>query len=283
MQKVAPLPVAPLPDRAARRAPRRAASAGRLEAEAPRPHAADPGLPTAPSTGKAAIALLQSSSLPMLVQRELGRMIVDGELRAGSKLNEADIADRLGVSRGPVREAFRALEESGLVRLERNRGVFVREVSLAEADEIYELRSVLEEFVGRRLARTASPVAVRELRSRIAVMERAAGRDDVDAYVVANVEFHERLVELAGNAKLLDIYRRLVNQLRLYRQASLAQAGALPVSIREHRNIVETIAAGRAAAAGRALSDHVAASRERMHRARAPAAPTSPRTTGKQR
>ena len=63
-------------------------------------------------------------------------MILAGELPAGSKLNEAVIAERLGVSRGPVREAFRALEESGLVRLEKNRGVFVRLIPVEEADEI---------------------------------------------------------------------------------------------------------------------------------------------------
>ena len=95
---------------------------------------------------------LQTNSLPALVQREIERMILAGELAAGAKLNEAAVAELLGVSRGPVREAFRALEESGLVRLEKNRGVFVRQIGVEEADEIYELRAVLDEFVGRRAA-----------------------------------------------------------------------------------------------------------------------------------
>ena len=86
-------------------------------------------------------------------------------------------------------------------------------------------------------------------------------------YHRANLQFHDRLVELAGNAKLLATYRRLVNELHLYRRASLAQAGALPVSTREHHDIVEKISSGQAAAAGRALYDHVMGSRERMHRA----------------
>jgi len=103
------------------------------------------------------IALLARHSLPSLVQREVERMILDGELRAGAKLNEADLASRLGISRGPVREAFRALEESGLVRLARNRGVFVRQIGLDEADEIYELRAVLDDYAGRRLAQVATP------------------------------------------------------------------------------------------------------------------------------
>ena len=214
-----------------------------------------------------AIALLQTNSLSMLVQRELERRILAGELGAGAKLNEAAIAEMLGVSRGPVREAFRSLEESGLVRLEKNRGVFVRQVSLEEADEIYELRAALDEFAGRRVAQKAAATDVRELRALVERMDKAAARDELDAYHRANLQFHDRLVELAGNAKLLATYRRLVNELHLYRRASLAQAGALPVSTREHHDIVEKIASGQAAAAGRALYDHVMGSRERMHRA----------------
>jgi phosphonate utilization transcriptional regulator len=213
-----------------------------------------------------AIALVQTNSLSMLVQRELERMILAGELTAGAKLNEAAIAEMLGVSRGPVREAFRSLEESGLVRLEKNRGVFVRLISLEEADEIYELRAALDEFAGRRVAQRAATADVRDLRALVERMDRAAARDELDAYYRANLQFHDRLVELAGNAKLLATYRRLVNELHLYRRASLAQAGALPISTREHHDIVEKIAGGQAVAAGRALYDHVMGSRERMHR-----------------
>jgi phosphonate utilization transcriptional regulator len=220
----------------------------------------------APGAGVgASIILLQSNSLPGLVQRELERMILAGDLIPGSKLNEALLAKALGVSRGPVREAFRALEESGLVRLEKNRGVYVRQIPIAEADDIYELRAVLDDFVGRRVAATASPEAVRSLRGDVARMEKTAARNDVDSYLTANLDFHDRLVTLAGNAKLLLIYRRLANELRLFRRATLAQGDTLSVSTREHREIVDQIAAGKVAAAGRALYDHVMASRDRMH------------------
>ena len=255
----------------------RAASRPVSPKSAPR-RAAPSARPT--GNGADAIALIQSSSLPALVQQELERLILAGGLSAGSKLNEAAIAQRLGVSRGPVREAFRALEESGLVRLEKNRGVFVRRIPVEEADEIYELRAVLDEFVGRRLAQTATPGHLRELAARVDRMEKAAAKGDVGAYLTANVDFHDRMVELTGNAKLLGMYRRLVNELHLFRHATLAQGGALPVSTREHRDIVARIAEGQPAAAGRALFDHVMASRERMHRTRttptADAAPSRP-------
>jgi phosphonate utilization transcriptional regulator len=222
------------------------------------------------------IALLQAHTLPTLVQRELTRLILAGQLRAGTKLNEVDVAQRLGVSRGPVREAFRALEASGLVRLEKNRGVFVREVSLDEADEIFELRAVLDEFAGRRAAERARPEDIRELEDIVDRMAEAADDRDADAYFDLNLAFHDRIVVLAGNAKLAALYRRLVHELALVRRASFDQAGTLPRSIREHRAIVATIASGDADAAAHRLRDHVLASRARVHRGREAAAP-SPR------
>jgi len=212
------------------------------------------------------IALIQTNSLPALVQRELERMIVAGDLPAGTKLREAEVASMLGVSRGPVREAFRALEESGLVRLEKNRGVFVREIGIDEADHIFELRAVLDEFAGRRAAQHATPAQAAELRALVDRMEQAVTRGDVDGYPRANLAFHDRIVELAGNPRLVGLYRRLVNELHLHRRAALGQAGILPVSISEHRAIVEHIAARRVAAAGRTLYEHAMASRERVHR-----------------
>ena len=76
-----------------------------------------------------ALRVLREHSLTTLVRREIERQIVSGEVAAGAKLNEVDLSGELGVSRGPVREAFRALEQAGLVRTEKNRGVFVREVA----------------------------------------------------------------------------------------------------------------------------------------------------------
>src|SRR6266480_298855 len=234
------------------KAPARSPSA---KAIAPNGHGAD------------TIRVLQSNSLPMLVQRELERMILAGDLPAGAKLNEATIADLLGVSRGPVREAFRALEESGLVRLEKNRGVFVRQIDVREADEIYELRAVLDEFVGRRVTQTATDSDIRDLRALVERMDKAAAKNDLDAYYEVNLAFHDRLVQLTGNEKLLFTYRRLINELHLYRRTALGQAGAVPVSSHQHHDIVEKIAARQAAAAGRALFEHVMGSRERMHQA----------------
>lgn len=232
----------------------------------------DENAATAASQHKSAIDLLQSHSLTTLVQHEIERLIVSGELSAGDKLNEAVLAERLGVSRGPVREAFRALAESGLVRMEKNRGVFVRQVSIEDADEIYEVRAALDRLVGCRLAESIKPEQLKELRGILNGMKQAAAKHDIDAYYPLNLRFHDSLVQFTGNKKLLATYRRIVNELNLYRRATLASViggrGGLSVSTREHTKIFDAIASGDPVRAGQALYEHVAASRERMHLAK---------------
>jgi phosphonate utilization transcriptional regulator len=215
-----------------------------------------------------ALRLLRSQSLTSLVQRELEHRILSGKLRPGDKLNEEDIAGQLDVSRGPVREAFRALESAGLVRLEKNRGVFVREVSITEADEIYEVRAGLDELIGRLVAGRIKPAEVAELRDLLKQMQQAARARDVDAYHPINVRFHDRMAELAGNRTLLSVYRRLVNELHLYRKETLDRgADSFPISTREHAEIVDALAKKDADRAAKLLYEHAMESRERLHAA----------------
>jgi phosphonate utilization transcriptional regulator len=211
------------------------------------------------------IEILRNQSLPMLVQRELERMVLTGELAVGVKLDELALASRLGVSRGPVREAVRALAETGLIRLEKNRGVFVREISLAEAHEIFEVRAAFDQVAGRKLASSARPEQLAELRAIVERMRAAAGRKDLESYHAANLRFHDTLVEFAGNAKLLQMYRRLVNELSLYRRHTLSGPERLSKSTLEHQQILQLIASGDADAAGKKLYEHAMASRERVH------------------
>lgn len=213
------------------------------------------------------IALLQQTSLPLLVQKELERMILSGDLVSGAKLNEASLAAMLGVSRGPVRNALLMLKESGLVRQEKNCGVFVRHISLEEADEIYEVRAALDELVGRKLAASITPEQIKEVQALLGKMDAMVEKKNVDGYAELNLEFHDLLVRQTGNAKLLETYRRLVKELRLYRRNTLAQQGNLPVSTREHHEIIDAIMSGNIDAAGEMMGRHVIGSRARMHRA----------------
>lgn len=233
------------------------------------------GTPRGPRKAPApanAIALLQSNSLPTLVAHELERMIVAGDLVAGAKLNEETVAEMLGVSRGPVREAFRSLEQAGLVRTEKNRGVFVRQISLEEANEIYEVRAVLDGLIGRLAATRIQPAALARLREIVRRMHAVGRVRNADAYFPLNLEFHDVLADAAGNRALAANYRRIVNELNLYRRETLARhADAIPISTRDHEAIVDAIARGDAASAERLMREHVMNSRERLHLALATA------------
>ena len=162
---------------------------------------------TAAAPSASAITLLRTHSLATLAHKELERMILAGDLPVGGKLNEATVAAQLGVSRGPIREAFRALEESGLVRVEKNRGVFVRQISVEEADEIYDVRASLDEMIGRRVAELASADQLAQLRALIGRMEAAAAARNTGDYHVANLAFHDALAQRDDFA-LLDYQRR---------------------------------------------------------------------------
>jgi phosphonate utilization transcriptional regulator len=213
-----------------------------------------------------AIELVRQESLTSLVQREIERRIVAGELTPGSKLNEADLANAMGISRGPVREAFRALEQAGLVQTEKNRGVFVRQVSLEEAVEIYEVRAALEAQIGRLAAKRITPGQLERLRGIVKRMHAVGRRRDADAYFPLNIEFHEALAEAAGNRALAANYRRVVNELNLYRREAIRRnVEVIPVSTREHEAIIDAVAKGDAQRAERLLYQHVIDSRERLH------------------
>jgi len=209
------------------------------------------------------IALLQSSSLTTVVQQEIERAILAGEYEPGSKLIEATLAEKMGVSRGPVREAFRTLEEAGLVRNEKNRGVFVRSIPMDEAIEIFDLRAAMDELVGRLLAKNITPAQLKELKAVVSAMEKAVKDEDAHQYHLLNLQFHDRLIEMAGNRKLTDIYRKLIKELSLFRRLNLADGWLMPVSANEHRQIVKAIASGDEEAAGRAMFKHAMESKER--------------------
>lgn len=216
----------------------------------------------------AVIALLQSRSLATAVREELERRILSGEISPGDKLNEQDVAGALKVSRGPVREAFRALDQAGLIRTEKNRGVFVRSLTRFEADELYEVRAGLDALIGRLAVERCTPASIREVRELHNAMQKAANARNVDEYYPLNVRFHDLLAQMTRNANLVAAYRRLVNELHLYRREALASGpDSFPTSIREHLAIVAAISAGDADLAARLLYEHALEGRRRLHQA----------------
>src|SRR5262249_38941321 len=143
-----------------------------------------------------------------------------------------------------------------------------RDIPLAEVAEIYDLRAMLDEAVGRRLAEGITPEQLKSLRSVVEAMEKAVKAGDVDSYHLLNIGFHDRLVEYVGNGKLGAMYRRLINELSLVRRMTLADRQTLPGSVAEHRAIVRAIASGDPDAAGKAMRQHALDSKARTLRRR---------------
>jgi DNA-binding GntR family transcriptional regulator len=205
-----------------------------------------------------ALDILRTRSLASLAAQEIERLILSGELKAGERLNELALAARLGVSRGPVREAMRGLEGSGLVVTVVNQGSFVRKVSAEEAHELYEVREMLTGNACAQLARFATPEQIAELRGLTRQMTAAERQGDAAGYYSLNLKFHSALMGFAGNRRALRIYDELGNELNLFRRRSLVSAEGMQASNAEHEAIVRAIAAGDPGEARQAGEVHIA-------------------------
>ena len=205
-------------------------------------------------------------TLTPAVQREIERLILTGELKAGERLSESAMALRLGVSRGPVREAMRALKATGLVDIVANKGVLVRQISFDEAIDLYDLRSAVFGLACATLARRRTEAQCLMLRDNLAQMERACRDGDKEAYYRLNVAFHAQILELCGNRRAKSVYEGVVKEVHLFRRRGLSEVPNMEASLREHRTIVEAVARGDADAAQAAGRDHVVSGKERFVR-----------------
>jgi DNA-binding GntR family transcriptional regulator len=211
-----------------------------------------------------ALQIKRTQSLTSLIRRELERMIEHGELSAGDRLNENALAARLGVSRGPIREACRGLEQSGLVHVVVNRGVFIRQVSSREAAELYEIRGKLYGLAGRILAPIVTDSQLQLLRGMLDQMDQAVDAHALNDFYPVNLRFHESIVEFAGNGRLIAECTAIHREMHLFRRRTLDMPGRMTISNGEHKRIVDALMARDPIAADRASEDHVLTSREAL-------------------
>jgi DNA-binding GntR family transcriptional regulator len=215
---------------------------------------------------RAAVAVheIRSQTLVAVVQDELERQILRGELAPGQRLSEQAIATALSVSRGPVREACRALADIGLVTLVPSRGAFVKQLTEEDAYEVYDLRAGMVGLSASLLSTRLTPQVGAELDEHVRGMEQAAKAEDFARFSRLNLDFHDCIVSATANARLLKIYRSLVKEFQLFRVHALVQRDGLVQSNEEHREIVRALRKGDPAAAFRASFEHVQHGKERM-------------------
>ncbi len=148
-------------------------------------------------------------SMAKVVGEKIRSQILDGKLRPGERLVEDRLSAELGVSRVPIREALRELSAEGLVRIERNRGASVTEVTPAMVGELVEVRALLEGLNARLAAQRHDPEIVGQLSEILARGNAAAEAGSTEQLARLNAEFHDRLAEASRNVVLSDVMRGL--------------------------------------------------------------------------
>jgi DNA-binding GntR family transcriptional regulator len=209
------------------------------------------------------LADFRANTLTGVVQHEIERMILSGELKPGQRLNEKAVADKLSVSRGPVREACRSLAELGLVYLIPQRGVFIQRVTRDDAIEVYDLRAGLTALAASLLAPILTKDMANQLDTYIDEMQDAADQGDFSRFDPLNLEFHDFMVRSTGNSRLTKLYRGFVKEFHLFRVHGLVQRGALLQSNDEHREIVNALKSGNTSLSYDTSFSHVSKGKER--------------------
>lgn len=196
-------------------------------------------------------------SLSMAVRAEIEKLILGHRLPFGERLNEAAFAERFGVSRGPVREAFRSLVEAGLLEFVPHRGVFIRQISLAQAIDAYEVRAGLFGLAGRLAAGRIRNEEIAELGTLVRDMEERISAGDGPGYYQINLDLHARILQATRNKRLVATYESLIKHLHLFRAKNWDNPSELRTSNAEHGDMIAALAARDEAAASEAHFRHV--------------------------
>jgi DNA-binding GntR family transcriptional regulator len=207
--------------------------------------------------GHETLAASPGMTLAESLRLKLEGAIAAGHLEPGSRLDEQEIAQRFGVSRTPVREAFRLMAANNLVELRGRQGATVRSIKAQALIEMFQVMAELEGLCARLAARRVSQawgIEIGEIHQRLV----AAGQTgDIDVFYDVNQEFHEAIYEASRNAFLADQTRKLRNQVAAYRRRVTRMPNRIADTIREHEAIMQAILAHDPERAHSAMRDHV--------------------------
>jgi DNA-binding GntR family transcriptional regulator len=204
-----------------------------------------------------ALAKLQQRTTPDTVADTLREAILDGTLPAGDQLRETQIAAELGISRAPLREAFRRLEEEGLVVKVPFVGAFVAEISESSIADIARLRVVLEPWAIRQGWNTLHNEKLPYLRSIIEQLDATAHNGNIQQSIAAHLAFHRTIYESANNEALTNLWRGWENQLRLFLAADYRAYDDPMATHHAHAVLLEKIITGDLRSIQKELATHI--------------------------
>lgn len=193
-----------------------------------------------------------------LARRRIADEIITGQLKPGARLDECDIAARLGLSRTPVREALRQLAAIGLAELRPHRGVIVAQPDDDRLTESFEFMADLESLCARYAAMRMTAAERRILEAHHLASGEFVRTGDRDAYAAHNTQFHELIYRFSHNRSLEETAQAARRQIAPYRRGQFTVLGRLALSFAEHDRVVNAVIRGEAAMAAAAMHAHVA-------------------------
>lgn len=187
-----------------------------------------------------------------------------GILQPGERLMEIQLAEDLGVSRTPVREAIRKLEMEGYVIMMPRRGTYVADLSIRDINEVFEIRTSLESLASGLAAERINEDELEKLQRLLVEIGAYIKSGDMESIVRTDTEFHDLLYQASRNTRLVGIISNLREQLTRFRTTSMSFPGRLKATLEEHRKIVEAIAQGDEKAARKAAEHHMEKSEQTL-------------------
>ncbi len=202
---------------------------------------------------------MKIESIADIAKRHIQEWIVTGQFLPGEQLKEEEIAQRLEISRPPVREALKALEATGLVVRKPRRGVFVPEMTEKDMWEIYTLKATLYEMATGLAMEVMTEKEKGRLETLVEKMETCVKKEpfDVLQYQRVHGTFHQVIMDIAGNRRLKTIALHLHNQVTMFSYKTLQDREHLHSSLRYHREILLAIKKNNSSSACRLMKEHV--------------------------
>lgn len=164
--------------------------------------------------------------------------IIAGALKPGEKVAEPELAERFGISRTPIREAFRQLESEGYLTVIPRKGAVVVSFSEKDVEEFYAIKSILEGYAARRACENLTQRELDKLQTVNAKLLHLADDGDFKTFFKVHNDFHDLFIRAAGNEKLYDLIMNLVGKFQRLRTASLSLPGRMHISVEEHEKII---------------------------------------------
>jgi DNA-binding GntR family transcriptional regulator len=189
--------------------------------------------------------------------RSVRELILTGKLPPGTRLRQEDLAQRMMISRTPLREALMKLEQEGLIVVLPRRGFRVIELNLTEAIELYELREMLDGLAARLAAEKATPEVLRRLAELVGQMDACVKADNADDWLVHHGEFHEEILRASGNSRLMPLIANIRLTIRRFHPLLLTTKNRLYRAFREHEAIFRAIRGHDADRAERLARAHI--------------------------